>query len=188
MQLAVFDCDLSAEPKGVVVMSRKKLTERQRRFVEEFALNGNATQAAIRAGFSQKAAKQQGARLLTNVDVAAAIRRLRNAASQRIEISADRVLQGYARIAFDPRPVGELSAQDRIRAMNALGKHLGLFVDKHEVDVGTRLQDSLTQIMSKLRPELQEEFLRVVGEHLAQTVAPAADPAGGEPEGSDQSG
>jgi phage terminase small subunit len=48
------------------------LTPKQSRFVEEFLLDLNAKQAAIRAGYSLKTAKQQASRLLTNVDVAAA--------------------------------------------------------------------------------------------------------------------
>lgn len=43
------------------------LTSKQRRFVENYLLDLNATQAAIRAGYSQKTARQQGHRLLTNV-------------------------------------------------------------------------------------------------------------------------
>lgn len=50
-----------------------ELTPRQSRFVAEYLVDLNATQAAIRAGYSSKTAKQQGQRLLTNVDLAAAI-------------------------------------------------------------------------------------------------------------------
>ena len=48
---------------------------KQERFVEEFLIDLNATQAAIRAGYSEKTAKSQGQRLLTNVDIAAAFAR-----------------------------------------------------------------------------------------------------------------
>jgi phage terminase small subunit len=50
-----------------------KLTAKQARFVEEDLCDLNATQAAVRAGYSQKTAAVQGSRLLTNVKVAAAI-------------------------------------------------------------------------------------------------------------------
>lgn len=164
-------------------MGRQKLTERQRRFVEEFALNGNATQAAIRAGFSEKAARGQGARLLADANIALAIRQRRQAASKRIEISADRVLNEYAKMAFDKRKL-PLTATDRVRALNALGKHLGLFVDKHELDISQRMQDTLNEIKSRLSPAAQKELIDAVGSALAETVAPGTDEAAGEPDDS----
>ena len=60
----------------------------------------NATQAAIRAGYSAKTAKEQATRLLSNVHIAAAIAKARADRSERTGITADRVLQELARIAF----------------------------------------------------------------------------------------
>lgn len=76
------------------------LTPRQQRFVEEYLIDANATQAAIRAGYSAKTANEQGARLLANVSVAEAIAAAQAARSTRTEITADRVLQELARIGF----------------------------------------------------------------------------------------
>lgn len=78
----------------------KPLSAKQARFVEEYLLDLNATQAAIRAGYSAKTAKQQGARLLTHVDVQAAIAAAKAARSQRTEITQDRVLAELAKIGF----------------------------------------------------------------------------------------
>jgi phage terminase small subunit len=78
----------------------RKLTPKQAAFVEEYACDLNATQAAIRAGYSAKTAKEQATRLLTNVHVAAGIAEGRAARSERTGITADRVLQELARIAF----------------------------------------------------------------------------------------
>ncbi len=50
------------------------MTPKQQRFAEEYVVDHNATQAAIRAGYSERTAKQQGSRLLTNVDVIEAVR------------------------------------------------------------------------------------------------------------------
>lgn len=69
-----------------------KLTPKQARFVEEYLIDLNATQAAIRAGYSVKTAKQQGQRLLTNVDVAAALSAAQSARSERVRVNADWVL------------------------------------------------------------------------------------------------
>lgn len=76
------------------------LTDKQRRFVEEYLVDLNATQAAIRAGYSAKTAQEQSSRLLSNVMVQQAIREAQEARSQRTEITADRVLQELAKIGF----------------------------------------------------------------------------------------
>lgn len=75
-------------------------TPKQARFVAEYLVDLNATQAAIRAGYSAKTAKAQGARLLTNVDVQAAIQQARDERAKRTEITADRVLKELAHIGF----------------------------------------------------------------------------------------
>ena len=80
------------------------LGEKQGRFAEEYVIDMNATQAAIRAGYSEKTAYSQGQRLLKHVEVKAAIQEATEKRSIRTQITQDRVLQEYARLAFfDPR-------------------------------------------------------------------------------------
>lgn len=75
------------------------MTPKKEAFVREYLIDLNATQAAIRAGYSAKTAKQQGARLLTDVDVAAAIAQAQEARIERVEITQDRVLEQLWAIA-----------------------------------------------------------------------------------------
>lgn len=83
---------------------QNNLSPRQQRFVEEYLVDLNATQAAFRAGYSPKTVEQQGSRLLGNVKVAAAIERAKAARSIRTQIKADRVLEELARVGlFDLR-------------------------------------------------------------------------------------
>jgi hypothetical protein len=157
------------------------LTERQRRFVDEYILDGNATQAAIRAGFKRNSASVQASRLIGNVKVALAIRQRRAAIAKRMEVSAERVIAEYAKIAFDDgAPVRK---EDKLGALNALGKHLGLFVDRHEHDLGARLSDALTTIKARLSSSAQEELVRAIGHVLATAVAPTAGEPSSEPNG-----
>ncbi|MDL2318081.1 terminase small subunit [Eubacteriales bacterium OttesenSCG-928-A19] len=81
-----------------------KLNDRQQLFVEEYLVDRNATQAAIRAGYSKKAAKQIGSRLLTNEDVATEIQARRAVVSEKLEITQERVLQELAAIGFARMP------------------------------------------------------------------------------------
>jgi len=77
-----------------------ELTAKQSRFVAEYLIDLNATQAATRAGYSVKTANEQGARLLANVSVRSAVDLAMRARERRTEITQDRVLQELARIAF----------------------------------------------------------------------------------------
>ena len=70
-----------------------KLTEKQKRFVEEYLVDLNATQAAIRAGYSPKTANEQGARLLANVSIQHALQKAMQDREQRTVVTADRVVQ-----------------------------------------------------------------------------------------------
>ena len=76
------------------------LTPKQQRFVEEYLIDLNATQAAIRAGYSEKTAYSQGERLLRNVEVAAAVAEAKAARSERTEVTQDAVLKELALIGF----------------------------------------------------------------------------------------
>ena len=81
-------------------MTNPKLTARQAMFVSEFLASGNATQSAIKAGYSAKTAKAIGAENLAKPAIAAAIAEARAKRFARNDITADRVLQELARIAF----------------------------------------------------------------------------------------
>lgn len=82
----------------------RKLTPKQTAFIAEYLVDLNATQAAIRAGYSERTAYRIGAELLQKTSVAKAIAAAKAKRAQRVEISADRVLSELAKIAFaDPR-------------------------------------------------------------------------------------
>lgn len=73
-----------------------KLSPKHQRFVAEYLIDLNATQAAIRAGYSERTAKQQGARLLTNADIAAAVDKAGEERTERTKIDADWILKRLA--------------------------------------------------------------------------------------------
>lgn len=71
----------------------KKLTDKQEAFCREYIIDYNATQAAIRAGYSRKTANEQGARLLANVSIQERLKALKDRVLQKLEIKADDVAQ-----------------------------------------------------------------------------------------------
>jgi len=76
------------------------LAAKQERFVAEFLVDLNATQAAVRAGYSPKTAQEQSSRLLSNVMVAEAVKQAMDKRALRTEITQDRVLHELAQLAF----------------------------------------------------------------------------------------
>ena len=109
----------------------QQLTPRQSRFVDEYLVDLNATQAAIRAGYSARTANEQGARLLANASVAAAAQSAQLARSERLQLTQDDVLRGLHREATRMGDGSSHSA--RVAAWGLIGKHLGMF-DRRQLD------------------------------------------------------
>ena len=78
----------------------QKLNERQKRFCAEYVIDLNATQAAIRSGYSKKTARAIGQRLLTHVYINKEISRLKSKVSDKLDISAEKVLSELYKSAF----------------------------------------------------------------------------------------
>lgn len=76
------------------------LNDKQKRFVAEYLVDGNATQAAIRAGYSQKTAYSQGQRLLKHAEVATAIAKGQRRVADKLEITVERIAEELAKIGF----------------------------------------------------------------------------------------
>ena len=150
-----------------------KLTEKQQRFVEEYLIDLNATQAAIRAGYSVKTAEQTASRMLSFVKVQSEIEKALAERSRRTGINQDRVIQELAKIAFVnitnivnddceilpdadeadlaaiesvkvktiPTKGGEVGIErevklsSKLKALEMLGKHLGMWNDKLDVNM-----------------------------------------------------
>lgn len=113
------------------------LTAKQERFVQEYLLDLNATQAAIRAGYSRKTADRIGPELLGKTWVSEAIRKAKNARSARTEITQDYVIKKLKAIADQDASDGqdsELKYASQLKALELLGKHLGMFTDRMKVE------------------------------------------------------
>lgn len=81
-------------------MRKSKLPAKQQMFIKEYLIDLNATQAAIRAGYSKKTAGQIGDEILKKPEIARAIQKAMDERSKRTEITADAVLQELAKLGF----------------------------------------------------------------------------------------
>ena len=150
----------------------KALTDKQEQFCLEYLTDLNATQAAIRAGYSENTANEQGSRMLAKVNVQKRIAELQAERAERLQIQQDDILRELASIAFASpahymdvvqvdgtsrilvKPTAEWTEQqkaavtsikntpngveirlsDKVKALELLGKHLGMF-NRKELDV-----------------------------------------------------
>lgn len=171
------------------------MNEKHKAFAREYVKDRNATQAAIRSGYTEKTAYSQGNRLLKNAEIKELIDELEAAAAKKAGVTHERVIKELARVAFlDPRKlfdddrnaidISDLDEDtaaaiagvdvfeeyqgrgndreflgytkkyrwaDKLRALELLGKHLGIFTDKvnlsGSVDTGAeKLADILAQL------------------------------------------
>jgi len=179
---------------------------RQQRFVDEYLIDLNATQAAIRAGYSAKTANTIGPRLLVNVRVAAEIERRKAKASTKLEITRDRVLKELARIAFsDLRRVvdfgpggvtlkeGSELADDDAVAIESVGQSFNQYGPTVKVKLYSKT-DALEKLakhlglfneerspLDALLDALPAEFSRAIRDALAKQLSGGGSGSGGGP-------
>ena len=113
-------------------MTNKKLTAKQAKFCQEYMVDLNATQAAVRAGYSAKTANVTGFKLLVNPSIAPRIAEMQAEGAQRAELSADWVLQELKGNHKQARENDELGHSNK--ALELIGKHIGMFIDKQELN------------------------------------------------------
>ena len=132
------------------------MNDKQKRFCEEYLIDLNATQAAVRAGYAPKTAYSQGQRLLKDVEIAETITKLKSAQSKRTGITADRVLEELAKLGFSPMDECEpLKASDKLRALELIGKHIGMF--KSDSDADTPALEKLDKILAEVKSDADRE-------------------------------
>ncbi len=163
----------------------RKLTKKQQLFVDEYLIDLNATQAAIRAGYSTQTAYSIGEENLKKPEIKNSIEKALAERSRRTGISADRIINELARIAFvNPADIinfdeatvkdtatrddtatissvkvktiptedgditeREVKTYDKIKALELLGKHLGMFSDKFKIEgaIPVVIQDDMDE-------------------------------------------
>jgi phage terminase small subunit len=108
----------------------------------------NATQAAIRAGYSKKTAKQQGSRLLTKVDLGPSLEK----AAKLAELTAEEVVDGIRRtVACCEEPGQDFQPFAVLKGYELLGKRLKLFTEKVEITGDEALFERLTAGRKRLQ-------------------------------------
>ena len=140
-----------------------ELTGKQRRFVEEYLVDLNATQAAIRAGYSENAAAETGYENLRKPHITAAIQAAMGERAKRTEVSADKVIRELAKLAF--------SEMDEFSTWGPNGVTLRSSDELDPVSVAciSEVSETTTKDGGSLRFKLHSKTkaLELLGKHLA---------------------
>jgi phage terminase small subunit len=105
-----------------------KLTKKQKAFCREYVVDYNGTQAAIRAGYSEKTANEQAAQLLAKLSIQDFVKELQNEQNERLQITADELTKFFRTIKDDPEQKGA----DRIKAAENLAKRFGYYEEHNK--------------------------------------------------------
>lgn len=114
----------------------EKLSKKHRLFVDEYLVDLSAVNAAKRAGFSPRTARQAGYNLLQMPLIRQAVDAALAARAKKTGFTAEMVLSELALIGFIPLEQcrrGGVNVSDKRAALVDIGKHIGMFVDRHEV-------------------------------------------------------
>lgn len=139
-----------------------ELTKKQAQFIEEYLIDLNGTQAAIRAGYSSKTANEQSSRLLANVKIQGLIAERMKVREKRTEITQDKVIAELAKIAF--------SDQRKVMSWGAAGVILKESDGLEEADAAIVSEVSETRTATggslKLKTHDKVKALELLGRHL----------------------
>lgn len=122
-----------------------KITDKQDQFCREYVVDFNATQAAIRAGYSQKSANRIASRLLSKAHIQSRLTTLKGKRANKANVTAEYVISSLNKVAdrcMQAEPVldklGNPTGEYRFehsganKALELLGKHLGLYIERHQ--------------------------------------------------------
>lgn len=160
------------EKKG----KEKILTDKQKKFIEEYLVSLNATKAAIQAGYSQKTADRAGSKLLRDPLVAAEIQAAMKDREERTQITqdwvlkrlkdiSDRCVQAEPVLNAEGEPIGvyKFDSAGANKATELIGKHLGMFRERLELTG----KDGGPMEVCNYEQLTDEELDRLIAEKLA---------------------
>lgn len=137
------------------------LNPKQQRFVQEYLIDLNATQAAIRAGYAATNADVTGPRMLGNVGVATAIAAAQGKRSEDAELS-----QGWVIRQLRKESIDATSDSARVAALKLLGLHIGMWKERRPLD----------ELLDSLPPGLGQAMRRALADDIANRGTPGHTP------------
>lgn len=116
-------------------MAKRGLTNKQKRFIEAYLVSFNASDAALKAGYSKKTAPFIGAENLKKPQIADAIAKAQRKTSEKMMITKEDILNGLQEIAESK----DNPAAARTSAWTTMAKMLGHMVDRHKIEADSKL-------------------------------------------------
>ena len=148
-----------------------KLTAKQQRFVDEYLIDLNASQAAVRAGYSEHSARITASKLLTKTNIQQAVNEGQAQRAQKTKIDAAWVLEQAAQ-SYITNSTEYMDDQGRMVPLNAnaargflelAGKHVGVQAFKEKIETETTLKVDVSDIAEATTPaEAADAYLQML--------------------------
>lgn len=135
------------------------MTPQQQRFIEEYMIDLNATQVAIRAGYSEKTAAETGYENLRKPQTAEAVGKAKAELSEKSELSAQWVIDRLREVAEHCMKEESYNATGAARALELIGKHFNAFPDRKDIN----LDGEVVQRVINAEPMSEGEWEREYG-------------------------
>ena len=114
------------------MINKLGITKKQKSFADEYLKDYNGKQAAIRAGYSEKTAENQASRMLRLVKVAEYLGKRQIEKEKKIGITIEAIIDELREVGFGVVDGEKLKMNDKIKALELLGKHLGMFSENKD--------------------------------------------------------
>lgn len=141
-----------------------KLTAKQRRFCEEYVIDLNGTQAATRAGFSEKTANEQAVRILANVSVKKYIAKLQGKLRKQTNLSAQDVIEELQKVGFS-NIQDFIEEENTIKDISKIKRPKAAAVSAIETSESTS-KDGTVTVNTKFKLYNKVDALEKIGRHL----------------------
>ena len=139
------------------------LNERQNKFCLEYLKDFNATQAAKRAGYSERSAKVTAAKMLTNANLLKRIDELKMKQVKKSELKIEAIIKELMKIGFAKVDGDKIKTCDKLKALEMLGKYLGMF-NKEKINVIPKI-NFITNLKEDVKPGEESAVGKKTGGH-----------------------
>ena len=150
------------------------INQRRQLFIREYLVDGNGTQAAIRAGYSERTANEQAARMLADVSVAREVARLQADVIAEVEarvlVTREDVIRNLLAVQDEARNAVKPDHKAAARCWELVGKDMAMFADRLKLELSVEQQERIQQWSDAHGRAVRETLIPALGSDVAEPL------------------
>ena len=150
------------------------INQRRQLFIREYLVDGNGTQAAIRAGYSERTANEQAARMLADVSVAREVARLQADVIAEVEarvlVTREDVIRNLLAVQDEARTAAKPEHKAAARCWELVGKDMAMFADRLKLELSVEQQERIQQWSDAHGRAVRETLIPALGSDVAEPL------------------